>query len=183
MDMLTYSKERQPELETADLNGVVEDVVRLVQGRISDQPIRLEQQLADDIPPSQFDPEGIMRAVLNVATNAVDAVEDSEDGQITIATAFDPEDDVLTVEVTDNGPGIPSSERTHIFDLFASTKGARGTGLGLAVSQKILREHGGTISVKCPESGGCRFQLAWPRIADEAQPAERTTVPQAEKSS
>jgi signal transduction histidine kinase len=182
MDMLTYSKERQPELETADLNDVIDDVLRLIQGRISDRPIRLQQLLADDIPASQFDPEGIMRAVLTVATNAVDAVEDVEDGRITIATVFDAGNDVLSVLVTDNGPGIPVSERTHIFDLFASTKGARGTGLGLAVSQKILREHGGTISVECPESGGCRFQLAWPRIAEESHSAEMTPVPQAEES-
>ncbi len=177
MDMLTYSKERQPELEQADLNAVIEEVCRLVEGRIGDRPVRLEKALATDIPLTQFDSEGIMRAVLNVATNAVDAVEDREDGRIEIVTSFGPEEDMLSVEIIDNGPGIPAAEREHVFDLFSSTKGSRGTGLGLAVSRKILREHGGDISVECPETGGCRFQLTWPRIWEEPPQVAHTQVP------
>lgn len=177
MDMLTYSKERQPELEQADLNAVVDEVCRLVEGRIGDQPVRLEKQLAADIPLTQFDAEGIMRAVLNVATNAIDAVEESEDGRIEIVTSFDPEEDMLSVDIIDNGPGIPAAEREHVFDLFSSTKGSRGTGLGLAVSRKILREHGGDISVECPETGGCRFRLTWPRIWEDPQQEAHTQVP------
>ncbi|MGE0378935.1 MAG: sensor histidine kinase, partial [Planctomycetaceae bacterium] len=179
-DMLTFSKERQPELEQADLNAVVGEVCRLVEGRIRDRTIRLEQELAADLPPTQFDPTGIMRAVLNVATNAVDAVEEIPEGAITILTAFNPDDDQLSVEVIDNGPGIPPGERDHIFDLFSSTKGSRGTGLGLAVSRKILREHGGDIRVECPDSGGCRFRLSWPRVWDDAEPLDMTQTPSAE---
>lgn len=177
MDMLTYSKERQPELEEAHINSVVEEVSRLIEGRITDQPTRMQLHLADDLPVTLFDSNGIMRAVLNVATNAIDAVEESDDGEVTITTAYDPTLETFSVTVTDNGPGIPAAEREHIFNLFESTKGSRGTGLGLAVSQKIIHEHGGEISVSCPEKGGCEFRLSWPRMTEEIPPLEHTGAP------
>jgi signal transduction histidine kinase len=62
-----------------------------------------------------------------------------------MVTAYNRDRDQLSIEVIDNGPGIPDADRENIFDLFSSTKGARGTGLGLAVSRKILREHGGEL--------------------------------------
>ncbi|MBX3437556.1 MAG: ATP-binding protein, partial [Planctomycetaceae bacterium] len=119
-------------------------------------------------PATQFDPDAMLRAVLNIVTNAVEAVEETPEGRVSLVTGFDARSQQLFVEVVDNGPGIPESEREHVFDLFASTKGSRGTGLGLAVSRKILREHGGDITVECPECGGCRFRLSWPHIAADA---------------
>ena len=76
---------------------------------------------------------------------------------------------MIWVAVSDNGPGIPENQISKIFQVFESTKGARGTGLGLAVSQKILREHGGEITVESRPGEGSRFTLAWPRIEDEGQ--------------
>ena len=66
------------------------------------------------------------------------------------------------VDIDDNGPGIPEEEMPRLFNLFASTKGARGTGLGLAVSRKIIGEHGGEIQVENRPGAGCRFRLTWP---------------------
>lgn len=177
MDMLTFSKERQPELVQADVNNVVEEVCRLMEGRIGEGSIRLLKQLSDSIPATQFDTNGMMRAILNVVTNAVDAVEEKEEGQITVASMFDPGTDQITVEVVDNGPGIPPDERESVFDLFSSSKGSGGTGLGLAVSRKILREHGGEISVSCPETGGCCFRLTWPRIWENGESLDVTQSP------
>ncbi len=177
MDMLTYSKERQPALQESNLNSVVEEVSRLIEGRVTDQPTKVEMDLSEDLPLSLFDPDGVLRAILNVATNAIDAVEESDDGRVVIATRFDPNSELLSVIVTDNGPGIPANEQKHIFDLFESTKGSRGTGLGLAVSQKIMQEHGGEISVASPEAGGCEFRLTWPRISDDPAPLEHTNAP------
>ena len=62
----------------------------------------------------------------------------------------------------------------RIFHVFESTKGARGTGLGLAVSQKIIREHGGDIAVESRLGEGSRFTLAWPSLDDEQHPADKT---------
>ena len=83
--------------------------------------------------------------------------------------------DLIYVAVTDNGPGIPREKRQAIFNIFESSKGARGTGLGLAASRKILTEHGGEITVESEAGRGCRFLLSWPRHPDEEQRGENKT--------
>ncbi len=99
------------------------------------------------MPRVMLDPEGIHRAVLNIATNAIDASEGAQDAAVTITTEWNAESSVARIRVSDNGVGLDESEIASIFQIFASTKGSRGTGLGLPVSQKIIREHGGTITV------------------------------------
>jgi signal transduction histidine kinase len=80
------------------------------------------------------------------------------------------------VEVADNGPGIPEEQLDTLFSIFESTKGARGTGIGLAVSQKILREHGGQIILDSQPNKGTRIRLIWPACEDEGKAASRRTV-------
>jgi two-component system, NtrC family, sensor kinase len=175
MDMLTFSKERQPELLMADLNATVADVCELMQARADETKIRLEVGLTLDLPEILFDPEGIHRAVLNVVINALDAVEGSPKAAVRVQTGYDPVGDNALVVVTDNGPGIAEDQIAKIFNVFESTKGARGTGLGLAVSQKILREHGGEITVESKPGEGCQFVLAWPRLEEEHRPENSHT--------
>lgn len=170
MDMLTFSKDRSPQIADADLNELVEDVAELLRGRAGESPVTVECRLAEELPVSSFDADGILRAILNVGTNAVDAVEGTEHGRVTLRTAYASGSGDLVVDVTDNGPGIPAEELSHVFEIFASSKGSRGTGLGLAVSRKILLEHGGSITVDCPDSGGCRFHLRWPRFVETPSP-------------
>jgi signal transduction histidine kinase len=124
-------------------------------------------QLAQRVPKSLFDAEGMHRAVLNIVTNAFDVLDGAAAGNVQVLTGYDVEEEQLFVEVIDNGPGIPQEELPRLFNLFESTKGARGTGLGLAVSQKILREHGGDISVESAPGEGTRFRLAWPLLNEE----------------
>jgi signal transduction histidine kinase len=167
MDMLTYSKERRPELKPADINQVVSDVCELMQGRAEEFGIRLEVRLAEGLPRALFDAEGMHRAVLNIVTNAFDVLEGAHGGCVTVTTGFDSLTDELFVEVADDGPGIPESDLPRLFNLFESTKGARGTGLGLAVSQKILSEHDGRITVESRSGAGSRFRLTWPLLDEE----------------
>ena len=174
MDMLTFSKERQPSLQNADLNETVADVSELMQSRAGECGVRFEFEPAADIPPTQFDPEGIHRAVLNVAANAVDAVEGVANGCVHVKTGYDPQGDKLLVTVADNGPGIPATQIPTLFNAFESTKGASGTGLGLAVSRKIIREHGGEILVDSAPEQGTSFTLTWPRMEDEQQRMRET---------
>jgi two-component system, NtrC family, sensor kinase len=170
MDMLTFSKERQPNLRRGDVNETVAEVCELVQARADELHARLEWRPAADMPSTAYDPEGIHRAVLNVVGNALDAVDGRESGEVRVATGFDPKTGLVSVTVHDNGPGIPPEIASQIFNLFESTKGARGTGIGLSVSQKILREHGGEIHVVSQPGEGACFSLEWP-IADEESPA------------
>lgn len=170
MDMLTFSKEREPDLMPADMNRVVGDVMELMQARAAECQVTLYYQQAPDMPTLVFDPEGIHRAVLNVVTNAIDAAaEASESGAVRVATEYAPQEGKVRVIVEDNGPGIPPEQLDTLFSPFVSTKKSRGTGLGLPVSQKILNEHGGKIWVQSAVGQGARFVLELPAVLGEAE--------------
>jgi signal transduction histidine kinase/pSer/pThr/pTyr-binding forkhead associated (FHA) protein len=161
MDMLSYSKDRVPTLDTVNLNAIVRDVFELMESRAKELGVKLELKLDENLPRIPVDAEGIHRAVLNVVNNALDAVEDRPHPQVTVATR-QAEEGWVRIVVLDNGIGIPLPKLGDIFKPFLSTKGARGTGLGLAVSRKILREHGGDILVQSQVGVGSKFVLKLP---------------------
>ncbi len=162
MDMLSFSKERQAELVEGDLSALISDVVELMQVRAAESNVELRCVGSGSLEGIYFDPDAMHRAVLNVVTNAIDAASSKEPGIVEIATHLQPEKKRVAICITDNGEGIASGDRERIFSLFESTKGARGTGLGLPVSRKILREHGGDISVESTPGHGTTFILYWP---------------------
>lgn len=167
MDMLSFSKDRKPDPTPSDMTSLLVDIVETVTQRAEDAGISIRCQTPQDFPILLFDTEGISRAVLNVVTNAIDAVEEQPHGKVEIITAIDEKNEVVRVVITDNGPGIPAGTLPNIFNLFVSTKGAKGTGLGLTVSQKILREHGGDIFVESTPSQGTCFTLSFPLMFGE----------------
>ena len=169
MDMLTFSTERKPALEAGSINTPVNDVYELMQARAEECGVQLKCELDPELPESVFDHEGIHRAILNIVINAIDAVEGLEQGMVLLETRYLAKPDQILIMVSDNGPGIPADQINKIFNLFESTKGARGTGIGLAVSQKIIREHGGEISIESEAGKGSRFTLTVPRL-DEDHP-------------
>ena len=162
MDMLSYSKEREPNIEEVDLNNIVRDVVELMEPRARELNVELKTKLDPTLPPTAADPEGVHRSLLNIVGNALDAVEETEAPRVVVATSRDSEGEWLRLQVRDNGTGIPPEKLAEIFRPFISTKGARGTGLGLAVSRKILREHGGDILVQSEIGKGSLFTLRLP---------------------
>lgn len=176
MDMLTFSKERQPAPQLASVNETVIDVADLMQARADEAQIIVERNLSTAMPQTMFDVEGLNRAILNILANALDAVEGQENARVTLETGHDSEAKLVYVVVTDNGPGIPAAQVPKLFNIFESTKGSRGTGLGLAVSQKILREHGGEITVISEPGKGAQFTLEWPLIEDEKPHVETPTI-------
>lgn len=164
MDMLSYSKDREPSLEAADLNDTVGEVVELMRGRAEELGVALVFEPAERAPEVQVDPDGIHRAVLNLVTNGLDAAEnESGTGRVSVRTSYDEEKATAYIEVSDNGPGVPEEDLPHLFQLFGSTKGARGTGLGLPVSRKIVREHGGELRVVSTPGAGARFTIELPQ--------------------
>lgn len=170
MDMLSFSKEREPDPVPSDLVALVADIVETVQQRADEIGATLEWAPPTDIPQLLFDPEALSRAILNVVTNALDAVEDRSGATVSIRVTCDMEDERVRVTVSDNGEGMPPDTIAEIFNLFVSTKGARGTGLGLTVSRKILREHGGDIHVSSQPGEGSTFVLEFPvRTGDDEQ--------------
>jgi signal transduction histidine kinase len=162
LDMLSYSKEREPAIEPTDLNKLCEDVLETVRGRAKDHSVELEMHRGAGVTAVPCDPDGIERAVLNLVTNALDAVEDRPNSKIAVQTLLEPDGAWVKVIVLDNGPGIPAEKIEDVFKPFVSTKGSRGTGLGLPVSRKILREHGGDITVQSVPEKGTKFTMRLP---------------------
>ena len=162
MDMLSFSKEREPEPVPSDLNELITEIVETVRQRAAETQAVIHWEPAADLPRLLFDPEGLSRAILNVVTNALDAVEGRPHAAVTISVAADREAGLVRVRVADNGAGMTPETLADIFNLFASTKGARGTGLGLTVSRKILREHGGEIHASSRIGEGSTFLLEFP---------------------
>lgn len=161
MDMLSYSKERVPAVEPTDLNETSRDIFELMEGRAKELGVNMELNLGEGLPLIPVDPEGIHRALLNIVGNALDAVEGRPEPKVTLGTRLGDAGWVRIV-VVDNGIGIPPEKIQDIFKPFVSTKGAKGTGLGLAVSRKILREHGGDILVQSQVGIGSKFALKLP---------------------
>ena len=155
--MLTFSKEREPQRVEADLNATIRDVLELMQTRANDASIGLQSDLDENLPMASFDPDAIHRALLNLITNAIDAAASA----ISVTSRFDAVVGWI-IDVEDDGEGVPEEERDQIFSLFESKKGARGTGLGLPVTAKIMQEHGGSVEVENTAKGGARFRMILP---------------------
>jgi signal transduction histidine kinase len=161
-DMLTYSKDRQPEYKFCTLDRIVEDTLMTAQRKARERKVQLFSQLDPNMPEEVcVDPTGINDVLLNLVFNAVDAIP-HDNGKVTVITKYDSSTDQFELSVTDNGSGMPSNIVTRIFDPFFSTKGSGGTGLGLAVTQKIVKEHQGTISVKSVVNKGTTFTVTIP---------------------
>ena len=160
LDMLTMSKEREPKRESTNLVLLIQDALSIAQAPARDANVQLVWNPPADPQTACVDPEGIHRAVLNLILNAIDATSGRPDAKVSIALLCT--QDSTRIEIEDNGVGIPQSQLQTIFSLFESTKGNRGTGLGLPVSQKIIREHGGDISVLSVVDQGTTFTIQLP---------------------
>jgi signal transduction histidine kinase len=133
-----------------------------LQTRANEAAVLLQFSPNADLPLLLFDADLMHRAVLNIVTNAIDACEKREAARVALHIDYDPQERITSIVVEDNGEGIPPEDIQRMFSVFESRKGARGTGLGLPVSQKILREHGGDILVESTPGVGSRFILTLP---------------------
>ena len=161
MDMLTYSKERKPQLAPCNLNDVVQEVVQLMSKKGEELGIKLNVQPDHSIGKLLLDGQIIHRALLNLVNNAFDAME--KGGELTVTTEYKKENTQLKLSVMDTGPGMPEEVLKTLFTPFhASTKGQEGSGLGLAVTHKIIEEHGGKIEVESKVGKGTTFYITLP---------------------
>ncbi len=176
MNMLAFSKQRKPELEMTQLDRTLDEVVNLVQSQYESQQVALITDFAEDLPPVPIDAGGVHQAVLNLLNNALDAVE-PESGAVSLRAEFDPEGSHVRIIVSDNGVGMNRKTIKHLFEPFRSTKGMRGTGLGLVVTKKVVDEHGGTIDVESTEGEGTTFTITLPISADKVPASADTHGP------
>ncbi|MFC1542149.1 ATP-binding protein, partial [Candidatus Latescibacterota bacterium] len=161
LDMLTYSKDRKPEYESADIYEIIDTVCDLVEAKTYGTGIIIRQAPKTFDGDVVLDSSGIRRCLLNLVSNAADACAGIDNGLIGI-TADVVNGSILRIVISDNGSGISEEDRSSLFQIFFSTKGSKGTGLGLAVTHKIISEHEGTIEVESELGKGTKFIIDLP---------------------
>jgi signal transduction histidine kinase len=170
-DMLTIAKDRTPELAATDLNAVAGEVAELAAGRAGEAGVAIIMDLAEPPPVAPADAEALHKALLNLVANALDAVAEEDEPRIRLSTRLDPVRGRAEIVVEDNGPGVPPEDVERIFQVFVSTKGSKGTGLGLAVTRKAMREQDGDVELD-PTQQGARFRLWLPAPRPTSTSAE-----------
>jgi signal transduction histidine kinase len=172
MNLLAYSRPREPRMVNVNPRKIIEECLELVAASANEKGVMAISDCDRDVPPIPLDPDGMHQVLLNLLSNALDAVEPNK-GLIRVVGKYLEMSNELVIEVVDNGAGIPPSMMKHMFELFHSTKGNRGTGLGLAVAKKIVEEHDGTIAVKSAPGEGTTFTVRIPVYAqDEGDPSQ-----------
>jgi two-component system sensor histidine kinase AtoS len=167
-NLLNYARPVAAQPVRFNINKILEKTIYFIEKHpsfISGNPRKqLIRELDDALPEIVGDPQQLQQVFLNILLNAADAVQ--EGGTITIKTVHGKQAKTVTVVLQDTGKGIPAELMEKIFQPFFTTKG-KGTGLGLAVSKRIVEEHGGSIAVSNNVSGGVTFAITLPVKAED----------------
>ncbi len=135
----------------------------LYEKRARDSGIDLVKEFSEYMGTAFLDPKGIHSAISNLISNAIQASASTPgDRELRISVGGRVENSILFIWVADNGMGMSEEVMQRLFTKFYSTKGSRGTGLGLVVTQKVIEEHGGNISVESTLGMGTRFHIEIP---------------------
>ncbi len=185
LNMLAYSARRTLEYELTKVSTLIEDCAQLLHDQCIARGVALIIDADPEMPPVQLDPSLMHQAMVNLMGNAVEAVE-PQTGAVTVKAIYLPAQGaaraMVRIDVIDNGPGISEDRHQSIFQPFQTSKGLRGTGLGLAVTKRIIEEHGGRIRLESTQGGGATFSVVLPadgqRIDPSATAASRTGSPE-----
>jgi two-component system, NtrC family, sensor kinase len=188
MNMLAFSRQRAVELELTRIAPIIDECAQVLEGQCATRQVALIVDVDPEMPPVPLDAPLLHQAILNLLTNAVEAVE-AGTGAVTVKAVYRPGSTATTavaklqgrlpaldkrtpepkhipaeveVLVIDNGPGIPAAKQPWVFEPFNTTKGTKGTGLGLAVAKRIVEDHGGRISIESTEGRGATFKILLP---------------------
>jgi len=158
--VLDYSKPFPPRKESVDLNGVIESAIRFSLSTLRKQEIPVFRDLSPSLPPCRVDAQLIEQVLVNLITNACQAMEGSPGGKrLEISSCV--QDGRVVVLVSDSGPGVPPALRERIFEPFFTTR-KDGSGIGLSFSHRIVADHGGSLRVEESRWGGARFRIELP---------------------
>ena len=158
--LLSFARQSPSERAPVDINRVVDDALVLARGQITKVGVTIDTSLAPGLPPVRGDASALGQVIVNLLTNARDAMP--EGGELRIETAIAPgAPGWIQVTVSDTGRGMNAATLARIFDPFYTTK-STGTGLGLSISYGIVRDHGGTITAQSTEGAGATFVIRLP---------------------
>ncbi len=163
-NMLGYARKMEPRLEDVDVNQTLTQTIGLLENYASINNINIRTDFAPDIPIIASDQSRLQQVFLNLISNAIDAI--GKDGRVEVLSRMG--GGRITVEIVDNGPGIPLEMQKRIFDPFVTTKQAgKGTGLGLWISYNIMEKLGGKISFSSQARKGTTFTVEIPVVIPE----------------
>ena len=161
LSMVDYSRDREVSFENVDLHSLIEDVISYFETTLREKNIKIEKEFDENLKLVKIDKHRIERMISNLIQNSIDAVKENE-GIIKIKTKL--MENSFQIIVEDNGCGIPEKNLDKIFDIFFTTKGSRGTGFGLAIVEKVVKEHNGKIEVSSKVGEGTIFKITLPRL-------------------
>ena len=165
LDLLNYTKEREPDYQICNPNKPLQEVYDLMLPQAFEQGVILEIHLDENLGDAFFDVEGIHRCLLNLVTNAMDACTDiscsNRQCKVTLRS-LQTEGWAVEYQVIDDGCGMDEDTKIKVFQSFFSTKGSKGTGLGLMITKKIIDEHGGIIELESKRGEGTKFMIRIP---------------------
>ncbi|MFP5222127.1 MAG: response regulator [Acidobacteriota bacterium] len=165
MDILYYAKSRDAELESVDLAAFGKDMAAIIEPKAAQKGVAFRLEVSPDIGELQMDETAMSAALVNFLENAVDACsEDDTKPTHEVVLRLSGDAQRVRFEVADNGMGMDQETREKMFTLFFSSKGSRGTGLGLFISSQVIERHGGTIEVTSSFGEGTSIVATLPRI-------------------
>jgi PAS domain S-box-containing protein len=159
--LLSFARPRHPSPAPVNLVHLLEGTCQLLKGELAKQHISVIPRFAPDVPQVMVDPEQLQQVILNLLLNAIQAM--SRGGSIVLSTSVGAEGKEVQITVADTGRGIPPEHLSRIFDPFFTTKEG-GTGLGLAVSDRLIRAQGGRIAVRSEPGKGSVFTVVLPAM-------------------
>jgi signal transduction histidine kinase len=159
-EYLRFARLPRPKLERSEVNEIVTDLVQFQKEELGLAGVQVSARLADGLPPVSADEGQLRQALLNLVKNAADAMSVQGGGTLEVETRQS-SDGAVEVAIADSGPGIPEDHLPRIFEPFFSTK-EQGTGLGLALTQQIVVEHGGRLEVDSRPGRGTTFVVRLP---------------------
>ena len=160
---LNFARPAPAQLMSLNINKVLDETVKFLEKQPAFVPPesgrKILRVLDAELPDTIGDPQQLQQLFLNILLNAAEAMP--EGGTVTVKTCCDSEAQMLWVDITDTGRGIPAESTSRIFQPFYTTK-VKGIGLGLAVAQRLAEDHGGRITVAGHEPGATTFKVSFP---------------------
>jgi len=158
--VMDFSKPGEPHFVSTDINQPVNEAIELSSVTLKKSGITIEKDLAKNLPLCHCDPRLIDQVMLNLITNAAEAMKNMDEGKlIHVSTRY--EKDHLLIKVADSGPGVPPELREKIFDPFYTTK-SDSSGIGLSINERIIADHGGLLEVSPSRFNGAEFTIQMP---------------------
>jgi len=158
-EFLKFARPAKPSIQSVCLSELIDSTLTLLRKEAEGARISLEVHHDSSIPTVHLDPDQIRQVLLNIVLNGIQAMP--EGGKLELTSFYQPQDNLVLIQVSDSGNGVPPGDLDHLFDPFYTTK-PHGTGLGLSISYQLVRNHQGSLVVRRNDEGGLTFGITLP---------------------